>query len=366
MTNLSGKQTARSNSSNGYQTMSGAARAATGRIANVATLLVSIFCMAGLVGAQKTELARQSSIGQEMSTLAKLPAPQLEFAGKENYEVNGAQWTRYKLTVANRRHYPDFLWQPSPNLPPCGKNENAARTWVEVFGSPGGNRLGGFCGLRGSADLDRLWFREPSGESAPACVYIVMTDRQTGKKYNSNRVCSRSFAVATNPKNAGAPKKASKEKGIEIQGWDWEVEAETSWARTGRITGVAADPGDPSQSVNRKANVAQPDLTIKQFLFPPTNDKALRVLVVNQGNAASGACRLVLTVRKINGTAVGRQTHVNVPALAPGKNVWLVIDAKSILPNNVSLQSTTFKLNVDATGIVAESDETNNEVWHNL
>src|SRR5688572_19976382 len=123
-----------------------------------------------------------------------------------------------------------------------------------------------------------------------------------------------------------------------------------------------------AQSMTRKArpNAAQPDLMIKQFLFPPTNDKALRVHVVNQGNAASGACRLILTVRKINGTAVGRQTHVNIPALAPGKAVWLHIDAKGILPNNVSLQATTFKLNVDATEIVVESNEGNNEVWHNL
>jgi len=177
--------------------LSGFARASFWKITTGASLLVSVFCMAGLVGAQKTELARQSSIVQEMSTLEKLPSPQLEFVGKEDYEVNGAQWTRYKLTVANRRRYPDFLWQPSPNLPPCGKNENAARTWVEVFGSPGGKRLGGFCGLRASADLDRLWFPEPSRESAPACVYIVMTDRQTGKKYNSNRVSSRIVAVAT-------------------------------------------------------------------------------------------------------------------------------------------------------------------------
>jgi hypothetical protein len=117
---------------------------------------------------------------------------------------------------------------------------------------------------------------------------------------------------------------------------------------------------------NRKARAAQPDLIMKQFLFPPTNDKALRVHVVNTSQAASGACRLVLTERKINGAAVGRQTHVNVPALAAGADVWLVIDAKSILPVNVSLKSTTFKLNVDATEIVAESNESNNEVWHGL
>lgn len=117
---------------------------------------------------------------------------------------------------------------------------------------------------------------------------------------------------------------------------------------------------------NTKARAAQPDLIIKQFLFPPTNGKALRVHVVNKGQAVSGACRLFLTERKINGVTAGRQTHVNVPALAAGADVWVVIDAKRILPDNVSLQYTTFKLNVDATEIVAESNESNNEVWHNL
>jgi CARDB len=121
-------------------------------------------------------------------------------------------------------------------------------------------------------------------------------------------------------------------------------------------------------------NVVQADLRIKQFHFPPSNDKALRVHVVNTGQSPSKACRLVLTVRKINGVAVGRKTRVNVPALAAGAlaagadvwDIWLVIDAKGLLPNKVSLQSTTFKLNVDATKIVAESDEGNNEVWHGL
>jgi subtilase family serine protease len=116
---------------------------------------------------------------------------------------------------------------------------------------------------------------------------------------------------------------------------------------------------------DRSANLNQPDLSIKQFLFPPTNEKALRVQVENQGEAASKACRLILTVRKINGTPAGRQTHVNIPALAPGKTVWLLVDAKSILPVSISLEATTFRLNADATRIVAESDETNNEVWHN-
>ena len=126
---------------------------------------------------------------------------------------------------------------------------------------------------------------------------------------------------------------------------------------------------EKSESVQRQRGrriPMRPDLTIREFLFPPTDDKRLRVHVVNIGQASSGACRLVITIRKINGAPVGRQTHVNVPVLAAGADKWLLIDANSILPNNVKLDSTTFKLNVDATEIVAESSESNNETWHNL
>lgn len=120
-----------------------------------------------------------------------------------------------------------------------------------------------------------------------------------------------------------------------------------------------------SMTAKVRPNAAQPDLSIEKFLFPPTNEKALRVHVVNSGNAASTPCVLRLTVRKINGVAVGRVTEVKLLPIPPGKDKWVVIDAKSILPNNVSLESTTFKLNADATETVAESDESNNEIWHN-
>ncbi len=122
----------------------------------------------------------------------------------------------------------------------------------------------------------------------------------------------------------------------------------------------------PSIPNDKQARLGKPDLQIKEYLFPPTNDKALRVHVANTGSAASGLCVLRLTVRKINGVAVGRVTEIKPPPLAPGADKWLVIDAKSILPNNVSLELTTFRLNADASESIGESDETNNETWHNL
>ena len=111
---------------------------------------------------------------------------------------------------------------------------------------------------------------------------------------------------------------------------------------------------------------AKADLRISNFVFPDRDDKVVRVYVVNAGGAASTLCILRLTVRKMNGVPVGRVVEIKLPPLAAGEARWLGMNAASILPNNVSLKSTTFKLNADATSMVAESDEANNEVWHNL
>ena len=72
-----------------------------------------------------------------------------------------------------------------------------------------------------------------------------------------------------------------------------------------------------------------------------------------------------LTVRKINGTPVSREKYQTIPVIQPGKTAWIVLDTTSILPKNVSLRDTTFKLIADATKIVPESNENNNETWHN-
>lgn len=305
--------------------------------------------------------------------------PQLQFIGQEQYEVNGFKGTGYKLSVRNRSDHPDFFWLPSGK--PCGANENSSRALVEVFGSPGDKRLAGFCSLRSSEELSQIWFPVQAGEKGPQCVYIVMTDQKTGKKYKSNQTCSRSFTVVRGRLSGGQLPAPARDHGwIEVGGFqiagtaennaqlgsgDSNRQAANSNRTRGALTSLAVDPGDSKAPANKRAGMAQPDLRIRQFLFPPTNDKALRVHVVNTGKSASAACRLVLTVRKINGIAAGRTTHVNVPALAAGAADWLHIDVKRILPNNVSLQSTTFKLNVDATGLIAEFDEANNEVWHN-
>ena len=140
-------------------------------------------------------------------------------------------------------------------------------------------------------------------------------------------------------------------------------------AVVGLASAFAQQPATSAHaSMNRKAItvVAAPDLRISEFVFPANNDKTVRVRIANTGSVASALCIMRLTVRKINGVPVGRVVEIKLPPLAAGKDKWVLISAKGILPTNVSLESTTFKLNADATSIVSESDEGNNEVWHNL
>lgn len=114
-----------------------------------------------------------------------LPNPVLVFAGSEEYEANGKQWTRYKFDVFNREDYPDSLFAASPDLPPCGKNAKSSRAWVDLF-DQSGRRLYGFCALQGHNDLAGLWFAIERGTIAPSWIYIEINDRKTTNKYKSN------------------------------------------------------------------------------------------------------------------------------------------------------------------------------------
>jgi hypothetical protein len=62
-----------------------------------------------------------------------LPAPKLIVSGTEDYEANNMEWTRYRLEVVNWAEFPDELFEPAPDLPTCGLNKNASRTWVKIY-----------------------------------------------------------------------------------------------------------------------------------------------------------------------------------------------------------------------------------------
>lgn len=120
------------------------------------------------------------------------------------------------------------------------------------------------------------------------------------------------------------------------------------------------------RSATHAAGAPAPDLWIRQFKFPAGSPQAVDVQIHNAGDARAARNRLRLTVRQINGTPAGRTTEVTVPALDGHGSTWALVDASGILPKGVTLRSTTFHLEVDATFLVRESSEWNNDKWHNL
>jgi hypothetical protein len=119
------------------------------------------------------------------SVQAPIPNPVLVFVGAEVYQANGKSWTRYHFNVDNQSVYPNDLFAASPDLPPCGKNAKASRTWVDLY-TQGGKRLDGFCAFSNHKDLNSIVFALESSEVPPSWIYIEMVDRKTNTRYKSN------------------------------------------------------------------------------------------------------------------------------------------------------------------------------------
>ena len=122
---------------------------------------------------------------QAVVSAPPIPNPILYFVGTENFPQSGKTFIRYKYDVFNKSDYPAAMFAPAPDLPPCGKNTNSSRTWIDIFDS-NGKRLHGFCALEKPADLNQLWFALEDNVMPPSYVYIEMVDRQTNTKYKSN------------------------------------------------------------------------------------------------------------------------------------------------------------------------------------
>jgi hypothetical protein len=124
----------------------------------------------------------------DLTCLVPLPEPELGFGGVEEYQANGADWIRYRLTVENRDEYAESLFAKAPHLPACGANASASRTWVEIRDAADDSYIYGFCALGSPGDLDGIWFAVPAGEAPPAQVYVVLRDRECDRTFTSNPV----------------------------------------------------------------------------------------------------------------------------------------------------------------------------------
>ena len=143
------------------------------RISKAFTMLVASFLLTVTIG---NNTAQAKPV---------LPNPVLFLTGTEPYSTGGKDFIRYQYDVFNKDAYPAEMFAAAPALPPCGKNANSSRTWVDIFDQRG-KRLYGFCALGKPEALGSIWFAMEAGEIPPSWIYIELTDRQTNTKYKSN------------------------------------------------------------------------------------------------------------------------------------------------------------------------------------
>ncbi len=119
-----------------------------------------------------------------------VPKPQLKLVGTErSIGADGKAYTYYNIEVTNWSAFPAELFMAAPDLPPCGKNMNAARTWTYVH-DPQGRPLKASCGAIAKPGFKGIytWFAIEKGGVPPDSVFISLQDRRCDIQYVSNSV----------------------------------------------------------------------------------------------------------------------------------------------------------------------------------
>jgi hypothetical protein len=117
------------------------------------------------------------------ATAQQLLAPMLKYVG----QFPDAGLIQFNLAVMNWQAYSPALFSPSPDLPPCGTNAAASRTWVDVFDARTDQRIVAVCAFGAPIELTKISFATPPA-AKPKTVYIVLTDRLLKRTVVSNKV----------------------------------------------------------------------------------------------------------------------------------------------------------------------------------
>ena len=156
-------------------------------LAAIVLLILAFAPLSHAQGEQRSHTLRPTDAGR-MSFLASsiaLPNPVIFFTGAEPFTTGGKQFMRYNFAVFNFAEYPNDMFAAAPELPPCGKNAKASRTWVDIY-RQNGDRLYGFCALSSHDGLQQIWFALDESVLPPSWIYIELNDRKTNTKYKSN------------------------------------------------------------------------------------------------------------------------------------------------------------------------------------
>lgn len=90
----------------------------------------------------------------------------------------------HEFTIENRSEFPEELFIRAPELPPCGANANASRTWVDLVNQDG-RRFYGYCSMSSPTSLKGIRF---PFHTTPTALTVVLRDRACGIEYRSNTV----------------------------------------------------------------------------------------------------------------------------------------------------------------------------------
>lgn len=116
-----------------------------------------------------------------------LPKPELSVVRVEDRVNNGYRLRMFEIEIVNRDDYAIELFAPSSDLPPCGRNANSARTWINIYNEKG-TRLYGFCAVKTIDELASLMFNIPADIKQPEKIYIELIDRRKQRMARSEKV----------------------------------------------------------------------------------------------------------------------------------------------------------------------------------
>ncbi len=154
-------------------------------VPGLARLVLHLY--AAPVGGPETELDSRTVevlLTDDSGCFPALPKPQVTVESRT--WDNG--FDHVELDVPNYSSFPDVLFAPAPDLPPCGANTSSSRTWVDIVRGDDGSYVYGFCSFGQASDLDLLYYSWPLDQSPPTSIIVRITDRQCGIVYESDPV----------------------------------------------------------------------------------------------------------------------------------------------------------------------------------
>jgi hypothetical protein len=262
----------------------------------------------------------------------EIPNPVLEWRSV-NANAKGSDGKPYiEITVGitNYSQFSDVLFARAPELPPCGDNRNASRTWLLIYNAQSKQQIYSYCAIGKAVDLRSLSFMV-AREKLPAEIDVVLEDRAGKKTYQSNCV------------NTMNGKSCSTSATI----------------NAGNITVGKIDKVNPAQF-----NLLKPDLLITNIWFSDDNNR-LTVRLKNNCKGDVGASFPVnLYVRESydsKSKTVFTQAKTVNTKLPAGFSTDIEFDISQFSKGSNIFANYVFEILLDSGNYIDESKETNNK-----